>query len=76
MITFARHEKRLFLTKGLMIEDGYIRWRQQISKDGFLIGTGYFRIDDSYYNNIKSSGAGMIRKMQKNRREWLEREGK
>lgn len=73
MITINRVGKRLFLTKSIMIEGGYIIWIHHISKEGFLIGTGYFRVDDRYYKKIKVSGAGMLRKMQKYRREWLER---
>ena len=76
MITIDRYGKRVILSKNVLNELGYVLWQQQVSNEGFLIHDGRFLIDDRYYKETKICGSkGMMKKMLKRRKEYLEKKG-
>lgn len=87
MITNAISESGVRLTISLYKEEEhYITWEQRVSKNADIIDTGYFIIGARYVsNNISGTKSrtkhndcryGMMKKMQKYRKEWLERKEK
>lgn len=87
MITNRKFESGVCLTISLeKEEEHYITWEQRVSSGGCICDIGYFVIGARYdcYDSDDISGIkgktkryncryGMIGKMQKYRKEWLER---